>query len=191
METKHPPQATSGGADRAHAQALIRIDGLRALQVSVDRTRVWALVHHPASGEDPDDSEPGAWLIVELTHEHSIVHRGTDGCVDLIDVPAARALDWTSLGSPDDDPYPSLADARRAVEDTQNVHEALTAKEAAAKAGMELSSFHAEMTRERQRGRDHRTPRDQWRDERSPTYDGGALDDWLQRRHERSLGKQT
>ena len=46
-----------------------------------------------------------------------------------------------------------------------------TTAQAAELAGIKPASFRREMMRERQRGRDHRAPREQWPDKRTPLWD--------------------
>lgn len=58
----------------------------------------------------------------------------------------------------------------------------LTTAQAAGLAGITPASFRSAMLRERQRGRDHRAPREQWPDARTPLWDEASLDAWYQRR---------
>jgi hypothetical protein len=57
-----------------------------------------------------------------------------------------------------------------------------TTAKAAELAGITPASFRREMHRERERGRDHRAPREQWPDARTPLWDESTLDAWYQRR---------
>ena len=62
----------------------------------------------------------------------------------------------------------------------------MTTAEAAALAGMTRTTFHSAMTRERQRGRDYRAPRETWPDARTPLWDADAVRGWAATRARRS-----
>jgi len=61
----------------------------------------------------------------------------------------------------------------------------MTTAEAAALAGMSRHTFHSAMTRERQRGRDYRQPRESWPDARTPLWDADAVRQWSRERARR------
>lgn len=52
----------------------------------------------------------------------------------------------------------------------------------AAHIGMKPATFHKEMMRERERGRDYQLPRDQWIDGRTPLYNVAAVEAWAEGR---------
>jgi len=62
----------------------------------------------------------------------------------------------------------------------------MTTAQAAALVGMSRHTFHSAMTRERQRGRDYRQPRETWPDARTPLWDADAVTAWNQTRARRN-----
>ena len=61
----------------------------------------------------------------------------------------------------------------------------LTTAQAAELAGITPASFRREMMRERERGRDHRAPREQWPDARAPLWDEATIRAWCLARERR------
>ena len=58
----------------------------------------------------------------------------------------------------------------------------LTPKQAAKLSGLAPDGFRRAMSRERAAGRDHRAPKDQWPDARTPLWDEASLRAWLESR---------
>ena len=65
----------------------------------------------------------------------------------------------------------------------------MTTAQAAALAGMDPATFRKAMTRERQRGRDYRQPRETWPDARTPLWDADAVSAWNAGRQRRTNRK--
>ena len=65
----------------------------------------------------------------------------------------------------------------------------MTTAQAAALAGMDPATFRRAMTRERQRGRDYRAPRETWPDARTPLWDADAVSAWDAGRQRRTNRK--
>lgn len=65
----------------------------------------------------------------------------------------------------------------------------MTTAQAAALAGMDPATFRKAMSRERQRGRDYRAPRETWPDARTPLWDADAVSAWNAGRQRRTNRK--